>query len=357
MSRGPLRLFCALLGLASVHASEPRRPLPTVRIDGREYVRVADVAARLALGLRWIEPGRRVLLADSVHRLELSAGGHFEGREMSADGLTVYLGDPVVSSSGELFVSRIDLEHRLVPLVHPSWCGPPPRPPRTIVIDPGHGGDDSGTQNLRLHLMEKTFTLDTAFRLRRLLEAAGYRVIMTRTGDYKLDRDHDTDLRLRGEVAVVNHADLFLSIHYNSVAPDTRTHGTEVYTFCPEHQRSTDSWGRHEDDSEPSRDFPGASPANRNDLWNVVFAHAMHRQLLARLGTEDRGEKLRHLGVLRPLDCPGILVESAFLSNDAEAERVATPAFRQRIAEAMLAGIQAYASEIARLQPGAPSAR
>ncbi len=355
MVRAGMGAACFLYGIAALMAAVPA--LPTVRIGKVPYVRAADAAARLDLGLRWLDPGRRLLLSNRAHRIELVAGGRFQGLLAFVDGLEVYLGDPVVARSGGLFISRTDLERRLLPLVRPQACGPPPPRPHVIVIDPGHGGDDSGTTNPRLRLREKTLTLDTARRLGRLLEADGYRVILTRTGDYKLDRDHDADLRDRAEVAVAARADLFLSIHYNSVAPDSRTHGTEVYIFCPRFQRSTDSWGRHQDDSEPSRRFPDPSPVNRYDRWSAVFAHAMHGELLRRLGTEDRGEKLRHLGVLRPLHCPGILVEAAFLSNDAEAARVATPAFREQIAEAMRAGVRAYAAEVAALGAAAPARR
>lgn len=351
MRRAGLALLGFLLLLAAARAGEVRRPVPVVKIGGRDYVRITDVAVRLKLSLHLYDLGRRAVLTDANHRIELTAGGRYGGLEAIFDGLEIFLGDPVVARAGGFFVSQIDLEHRLVPLLHPTWGGPPPAPPHVIVIDPGHGGDDSGFENRRLGLKEKTFTLDTAFRLKRLLEARGYRVILTRTSDAKLDRDHDTDLRRRGEVAVLAHADLFISIHFNSGAPDPRPKGTEVYTFCPEHQSSTESSLARRDDSEPNRAFPYASPVNRFDFWSAIFAHAVHESLIAGLHTEDRGEKLRHLGVLRPLTCPGILVESAFLSNDAEAHRIATPAFRDQIAQAMAAGIDRYAREMEALRP------
>ncbi|HEX3729236.1 MAG TPA: N-acetylmuramoyl-L-alanine amidase [Opitutaceae bacterium] len=354
MTRPGLRLLAFFFCAAALQAGEIRRPVPAVRINQREYIRIEDVATRLKADLRWIEAGRQAELTFENHRLVLSVGGRYGGLEMTADGLNVFLGDPVLSRSGELYVSRIDLEQRLVPLTHWGWGGEAPPPPRTIVIDPGHGGDDSGAKNPRLHLMEKTFTLDTALRLQRLLEAQGWKVVLTRTSDRKLDHDHDTDLRLRGETAVAARADLFLSIHFDAGPDgDTRSHGTEVYTFPPQHQSSTDDSLRHVDSSEPSSKFPDAAPATREDHWSVMLAHAIHRALIERLRTEDRGEKLRHLGVLRPLDCPGILVEPAFLSNDAEARRIADSAFRQQIAGAIAAGIQDYARELDTLRPKA----
>jgi N-acetylmuramoyl-L-alanine amidase len=363
MSRAALRLLGFLLCCAGLQAGEVRRPVPTLEINGRPYVRIMDVAVRLKLSLRWVEPGRKVGLTDATHRLELWAGGRFGGLEMTIDGLNIFLGDPVLARGGDLFVSRIDLEHRLVPLLHGLWNGPPPRHPLVVAIDPGHGGWDPGKENAQLHLQEKTLALDAALRLKSLLEKAGYQVVMTRTADRAVAAKKEQDLPLRAEMAVLAHADLFISIHFNSapaplrsnLPPDTRPRGTEVYTFAPAHQSSTEASLGHNDDQQPNKEHPDPAPANQFDAWNVIFAHAVHRQLLAHLHTDDRGEKLMHLAVLRGLACPGILVESAFLSNDGEARRAATPAFRQEMAEAMLAGINAYAAEIDSLRPPAPA--
>jgi N-acetylmuramoyl-L-alanine amidase len=175
---------------------------------------------------------------------------------------------------------------------------------------------------------------------------------MTRTTDSRFSNYPQIDVPMRAQFANTKHADLFISIHFNATPPpDTKTRGTEVFSFAPSSQRSSDSWGRNEDDSQPNAQYPDPAPANRNDAWNVVFANVVQRELLATLHTEDVGEKIAHWAVLRPLNCPGILVESAFLSNDAEAERIETPAFRQQIAEALAAGIRDYSAELDSLRP------
>ena len=187
---------------------------------------------------------------------------------------------------------------------------------------------------------------------------------MTRTDDHAVGPTKEVDLPRRGEIAVLAHADLFVSIHFNSapaplhsnLPPDPRPHGTEIYIFPPQHQNSTESAQGHGDDREPSKEHPGPSSANLYDAWSVIFAHALHRELHRELATEDRGEKLAHWAVLRPLGCPGVLIESAFLSNDADARRAATPAFRQQIAEAVCAGIKAYAAVVDALHPPVPAA-
>ena len=94
-----------------------------------------------------------------------------------------------------------------------------------------------------------------------------------------------------------------------------------------------------------------AYPSNRLDYANLFLGEQLHRALLTGLKTPDRGFKRARKAVLRMLDCPGVLVECAFLSNDAEARRVATPEFRQQIAEALAAGLKNYAEALAALQP------
>jgi N-acetylmuramoyl-L-alanine amidase len=218
---------------------------------------------------------------------------------------------------------------------------------RTIVLDPGHGGGDPGMENPSLRLQEKNLALDVALRLEKLLKAEGYSVVMTRRDDRQLASSKEADLQRRAIIANAAGADLFLSIHFNSLFPDTRVSGTEVYVFTRPGQRSDQSWGfGQSDDTEND-----SSPVNRHDGWTSLLAHALHRETIAGLKTADRGHKTKHLAILRGLNCPGVLVESLFLSNDADARRAAAPAGRQQIAEAMAAGIRSYATILTSLQP------
>ena len=315
-------------------------PLPSTRIGGIDYISVADVAQRLGLKLAWVEPEKKLTLTDAANRVALDA----DSRDTSINGLRVFLGDPARVRGGVIFLSRIDVERCLLPLVRPGLGVTLPPAPKLIVIDPGHGGKDDGTENKTLGLKEKSLTLDVGLRLRTLLEAAGYKIVMTRTDDRELASKKEVDLALRADVANREHADLFVSIHFNSATKDTR--GTEVFSLAPRTQRSTDSWSTHENDSAPD-DLPG----NRFDHWNAVLTAAIHRELLQALKTEDRGKKIAHWAVLRTIECPGVLVEPAIISNEGEARRVATVAFRQQIAEALAAGIRDYATTLDSLRP------
>ena len=350
------RALCWILGLvwtSSVSnltvAAEPRtlpaRPVvkaapggPNATPHGKP-VNVTDVAARLGLNVHWTHPALRVELSDGGRRLILETGR----REALINGLRVFLGHPVTASRGQLYVSAIDFEACLVPLLKPALIKRRPARPKIIAIDAGHGGVDQGTENRRLGYKEKTFTLDVSRRLKTLLEKQGYTVVLTRPTDATVDK------LTRVMIANRAGADLFVSVHFNALPNDQKTQGSEVFTFAPQFQRSTNSWSPLEpDDTEID-----SAPANRFDAWNSLLAHMIHRELLAGLKTWDRGKKIGHLGVLRGLTCPGVLVESGFLSNDTEARKIGTEAYRQQTAAALAAGIQAYVAQLdaLRLKP------
>lgn len=314
----------------------PAKPTAAPRSPKIEYTALKEVAARLGLKASWDAAARKAVLSDQGRRLELEA----DSREARINGLRVFLGFPATLRRGQLEVSRIDVDTCLVPLLKPSLIQRVPPRPRVIAVDPGHGGVDQGTQNTRLGLKEKEFTLDVSRRLKALLERKGYTVVLTRQTDERLD------LQSRAIIANRANADVFVSIHFNALPNDQKTRGTEIFTFAPAHQRSTNAWSPGASDDTEHDPAPG----NRYDAANAMLAHALHRELLAGLQTFDRGKKIGHLGVLRGLNCPGVLVESGFLSNDEEARKIATPAYRQEIAEAIAAGIADYAALVATLQ-------
>lgn len=317
--------------------------LPGRKFGRTDYVALTDAARQLDLKLTWVEPGRKLTLAGAAGRAEIET----DTRDIVVNGLRVFLGDPVMSSGGQAFVSRVDYERCLSPMLRPG-LGVATRPaPKTIVLDAGHGGTDPGKINDKLKINEKTFTLDVARRTRKLLEAEGYRVVLTR------EDDSFVALPQRAVLANLAKADAFVSIHFNALANDTKTSGVEVYTFAPRFQRSTNAWGPAEKND--TEDY--ASPGNRYDHWNVVLAHALHRRFVFDLKTPDRGKKLMHLAVLRPLNCPGVLIECGFLTSESEARKIATAEYRQQLAGALAAGIRDYAATLGKIRRPASVAK
>jgi N-acetylmuramoyl-L-alanine amidase len=326
-------------------------PHVALRVGNVEYVSATDVAVWLDLKGSWTEPQRKLRLTsktNSANRVEFEA----DKRIAFVDGLRVDLGNPTVLRGGHLYIGRTDLEHCLAPLLRPAVVGRVPRL-KTIAIDPGHGGWDPGMENKKLGLQEKVLALDVSLRLQKLLETAGYRVVMTRATDTALAPDKKKDLLTRAEIANRAGADLFVSVHFNSLFPDTKTTGTEIYVYTPPGQRSTNAWSLGEEDDTKHE----AQPVNRFDPWSSLLAHQLHRQVTGRLKTADRGQKTKHLLVFQDLNCPAALVESVFLSNDGEGRHAATPEYRQEIAVALAAGIRDYAAVLNSLAAKPAAAR
>lgn len=247
---------------------------------------------------------------------------------LTVDGVKIYLEDNISSLRGHLTVTRTDYNKVLVPLY---WRTPGlPTGVRRIVIDPGHGGKDPGKQNGPLRYDEKAATLDTAVRLKIALEKRGFEVLLTR------NRDAAVELDDRAAFANRNKADLFISLHYNGAGVgDTSSSGIETYCLTPAGQKSTNT-GKAKADV-------GEQPGNRHDTANMILAWNIQRQLLAATGAEDRGVRRARFAVLRPLACPGVLVEGGFISSRKEGAQIADAAFRQKIADSVSEGVVQYA--------------
>jgi N-acetylmuramoyl-L-alanine amidase len=311
----------------SASATPAAPALGTVRFGHVEYVDAADFGARFGLKFEWLEEEKRFQLNRAAVKWEVRV----DSRETMIDGQRVFLGDPVRLSRGRPYFSRIDVERLLTPILQPGWGETRVPALKTIVLDPGHGGKDTGKVNERLQVQEKDLALDTALRLKKRLEQDGYRVALTRQDDRAIE------LTERATIARQEKADLFLSIHYNSVEHDVeRVSGVEVYTMTPQHQLSADQ--------KPDDQVDISNDGNRYDHWNAVLGDVVHRQLLRELKVSDRGFKRGRLAVLRLAPCPAVLIESGYLSQDAEARKIATSAYRQKIADAIADGVQAYAA-------------
>jgi N-acetylmuramoyl-L-alanine amidase len=221
---------------------------------------------------------------------------------------------------------------------------------KKIILDPGHGGKDVGT-SIALGLTEKGLTLDIALRLRHLLEAEAFEVLMTR------DKDEAVPLRQRTALANTQRADLFVSIHINWVE---RSHarGVETYYLGP-----TDDPALLRLAAQENHDS-GYSLADFRKLLDQIYlsvrreesrrlAEAVQRTLVTTLHPHNpvranRGVKTAPFAVLAGTEMPAILAEVACLSNAEEAQLLATPQYRQDIARALVQGIRAYAQALNR---------
>ena len=242
------------------------------------------------------------------------------------NGSRLYFGHSPSYEYGKFFIKKRDWEKRIAPIASP----PKTKAPRRIVIDPGHGGRDPGKINKR-GMFEKTYVLDISKRVARILRSRGYTVLLTREGDTTLE------LPDRPARAIRWNADLFVSIHLNS-ASSSSARGIETFALTPV--------------GEPSTGDPGGSAktqaddGNARDALNTLLAFKVHSALVAKTDAEDRGVKYANFAVLRPLKCPGILVECGFLTNASDTAMVSTKNGRERIAAGIAAGVEAYARSV-----------
>ncbi len=242
------------------------------------------------------------------------------------DGMDVRLSFAPQITDGQPYVHTLDLKKTIQPLVLSTPMSFL-KTNLTIVIDPGHGGEDSGTSSVLGERSEKDFALDCARRLGALLATNGWRVFLTRT--------NDTELSLSNRIAFADthKAGLFLSLHFNSSAPNSQQSGLETYCLTPTGMPSTLTRGFGDD-------LGLSFPNNTFDAQNLQFALLVHRAVLQVNGRRDRGvRRARFLGVLRGQHCPAILVEGGYLSNPQEARRIADPAYRQKLAAAVAQAI------------------
>jgi N-acetylmuramoyl-L-alanine amidase len=244
-------------------------------------------------------------------------------------GVQLRLGFAPQIIDGQPFFHTLDVQKTLLPLVQDNFALPGSN--HIIVLDPGHGGENPGTRSVLGRYFEKDFTLDWAHRLVPLLVSNGWTVFLTRT--------NDTDLALSNRIAFADrrHADLFVSLHFNSSAPDEAQYGLETYCLTPAGMPSTVTRGF-------SDEIATSFANNAFDAQNLELAWHIHRALLQVNGGRDRGiRRARFPGVLRGNQRPAILIEGGYLSNPGEARRIATASYRQKLAEAVAQALGAPA--------------
>ncbi len=255
--------------------------------------------------------------------LWLSTGSHLA----TLGGTCYWLGYAPLSADGDLLLHQLDLLKNLEPLGTDPLPFPPAR--GTVVIDPGHGGQNTGTRSVVDQTFEKDWTLDWALRLAPLLAASGWRVVLTRTNDA------DTSLADRVLVAEAAKADVFVSLHFNSGFPNTDLTGVETFCLTPVGLPSTLTRD-YEDDV--TKEFPN----NAYDSQNLRYAFRLHRAVLDATGATDRGvRRARFMGVLRGQGRPAVLLEAGYLSNPEEARLIATSEYRERLAQAVARALAA----------------
>jgi len=198
-----------------------------------------------------------------------------------------------------------------------------PAPFTLVVLDPGHGGQDSGA--MCGTILEKDLTLDIAQRVDRLLQAQGLATLMTRLGD--------SYVSLQDRVAVTNRARdcIFVSIHFN----ESKKTASGVETYYAEHQTAPAprlvSW----------IPFFRGPAAESPTFASQSLARFIQEAMIARTKAPDRGTKAEQFFVITNVATPAVLVEAGFLNKE-ELAKLESNDYREQMAAAISEGILRY---------------
>jgi N-acetylmuramoyl-L-alanine amidase len=242
----------------------------------------------------------------------------------------------------------------------------------TIVVDPGHGGSETGAIGPS-GVAEKDLTLLLARDLEAHLARLGVRVVLTRTEDATLPLD------TRPAIANQNKADLFISIHLNS-SLGSGARGAETYFLSTEASDARAAKAAATENAPGAAVPPGGAAGDTTEevkdleliLWDLAqtrhlsesqrFANLIQGELNEALQLRDRGVKQAPFRVLNGAEMPAVLVELGFLSNPDEEKKLQDVAYRGELAEALTRAVSRYkdlvenrpAPQAAPAQPAAP---
>ena len=217
---------------------------------------------------------------------------------------------------------------------------PPPatdRPFALVVLDPGHGGQDSGT--IKTGILEKELTLDVALRTKRFLQLQGVDTLLTRTGDTYVS------LAERAAIANARQNCVFVSIHFDDAA---RPAATGIETYYAARQVSTSphvvAWLPFLERVGP--EFP--------NVESQSLAASIQEALVTRTQAVNRGTTPHQFFVISHVRHPAVLVEGGFLTNAQEVNKLATSDYREQIAAAISDGVIHYREVLQQRQTPLP---
>jgi N-acetylmuramoyl-L-alanine amidase len=316
--------FIVLLG-----ASVSRADWNVVMCDNRRYVTIENVATFYKMN-QPVSIGERFRLAAPGRSIEGVAGG----RDVHINGVKYVLSFPIVSKDGRTLISAMDVVKIIEPILRPQKIKNPGSV-KTVVLDAGHGGLDSGATGPLGK--EKDAALDVVLRAKKLLQENGYHVRSTRLSDTFIPLHERTKFANRHANAI------FVSVHFNK----SRTRGAsglETYCLAPRGVPSMD------EENLSYSDYV-QHPGHRNDPANIALATTVHAALVRNLGLTDRGVKRARFVVVRNIRIPGILIEGGFMSGTPDAQLIAKPEYRQHIAECILDGVNRYKQAVTEQTP------
>ena len=325
-------IFCLMMGPASIAAPEAGWEL--TKIEDRDYVSLHSIKRAYNFE-KMSRSGNAVVLENSKVSVKLTVGGN----ECLMNGVKFVLSHEIACSGDKIYISRIDLSKLIDPVLRPNFIQNA-GDFRTVILDAGHGGHDSGATNSLG--TEASYNLKVAGLVKTQLEAKGFKVVMTRNSHIFLP--------LQERVNVANNVKenaIFVSIHFNAGASHAR--GIETFTLSPP---SVPHYGSGVKGSDFSK-----RAGNEHDSSNIALATSLHGSMLRRLGkhTFDRGIKRARFSVLSGVRHPAVLFEGGFMSHPYEARLIANAQYQAAIAGGIVDSVAKYRFAVARKFTATPN--
>jgi N-acetylmuramoyl-L-alanine amidase len=302
-----------------------------LKINGHDYLSVDNISKFYGLPAEVVPSGAKIQSETVDRPLEFVSGS----REAMINGARSWLCFPVIEQNGKSLVSRTDVAKTIEPLVRPHRV-PNVGKVQTVVLDPGHGGHDKG--QVSRYGPEKDFALDVARKLRPILQAKGFRVVMTREGDYFVP------LEVRAQIANRARNAIFVSIHFNASGDDPNATGFEIFSFTPRGAPSTS------DGNVNSNSF-NMQPGSSVDAQSMALSACIYHSLIGQVREYDRGIKRARFAVLRLTKVPAVLIEGGFLTERGESKLISNKDWRAKLAGAIGMGIENYQALPIKKQP------
>jgi N-acetylmuramoyl-L-alanine amidase len=316
-------LCCLVLyAAATCHLVSAATKLKTITLFGANYVDLREWAELKGFDLT---TNKKEMTAEMTNRWA-KVTFFIDSKRATVNDVSVWLSHATASTRGSIYVADRDLTGVINPLLFPVKA-PPSEKIRKIALSAGHGGKDPGNQ-WGMH-KEKEYTLLLSKEVGEILENAGLEVVQVRKSDaYVEPEDH-------AKIANQKHADLFVSLHFNSVpfaSSNSSPRGVQSYCLTPVGETPTNGG------TLPSH----SSPGNRFDRRSILLAYEIQKAMIHTLDTPDLGVRRAGFMVLRKAEMPGVLVEGGFMSNPEEAKMIYDLKYRREMARAIADGVLAY---------------
>ena len=309
-----LLLLLGLIPLCSHHAVANATAWVNTEVNGVSYLPLENLRSfyKFTPMQRPPRSSARVIVGNKDVKLEFGPAL----RELTIGGTRCMLTHPLMDDAkGDFLISRVDMVKLIDPILRPTYIQGR-RAVKTVIIDPGHGGHDAGTQTSWVREADCTQLVATKLRDELLRRMPDLKVQFTHEQNQYRSEQQRVDQISQAE------APIFISLHVNSGRSDVK--GVETYTAAPA--------------------APGEQPRPGNvyDTANTALAYALQTALVRGTEAQDGGCRRARYSLLNSVNCPAAMVEMGYATHEEEGKNLATAEYQAKLAQSLAEGICNY---------------